>query len=64
MLNLDWRQQGLGGDNSWGYWPHEPYLIPCQAQRYHFRLRPFDADSLPGRTVAHVAGQLARQRIP
>ena len=64
VLNLDWRQQGLGGDNSWGYWPHEPYLIPCQAQRYHFRLRPFDADSLPGRTVARVAGQLARQRIP
>jgi beta-galactosidase len=40
VLNLDYKQQGLGGDNSWGAWPHAPYLIPCEAQSYSFRLRP------------------------
>ena len=43
VLNLDWKQQGVGGDNSWGAWPHEQYLIPCQEQGYSFRLRPFRA---------------------
>ena len=40
VLNLDWKQQGVGGDNSWGKWPHEAYLIPCAPQSYSFRLRP------------------------
>jgi len=40
VLNLDWKQQGVGGDDSWGAWPHPPYLIPCAAQSYRFRLRP------------------------
>ncbi len=43
VLNLDWKQQGVGGDDSWGAWPHEQYLIPCQEQGYSFRLRPFRA---------------------
>ncbi len=33
VLNLDLRQQGVGGDNSWGAWPHQEYLIPCQQYR-------------------------------
>ena len=40
-LNLDLKQQGVGGDNSWGTWPHEPFLIPCREYTYSFRLRPF-----------------------
>ena len=40
VLNVDYRQQGVGGDDSWGAWPHEAYLIPCRAQSYAFRLRP------------------------
>jgi len=43
VLNLDSMQQGAGGDNSWGAWPHEEFLIPCQEQGYRFYLRPFDA---------------------
>lgn len=42
VLNLDWKSQGLGGDTSWGAWPHDPYLIPCAAQSYRFRLCPLD----------------------
>jgi len=45
VLNVDWKQQGVGGDDSWGAWPHEGYLIPCAAQTYHFRLRPMASDS-------------------
>lgn len=40
-LNLDLKQMGVGGDNSWGEWPHKEFLIPCESYRYSFRLRPF-----------------------
>ncbi len=46
-LNLDLTQQGLGGDNSWGAWPHKAFLIPCQDYSYSFRLRPYDANQDP-----------------
>lgn len=55
-LNLDLKQQGVGGDDSWGAWPHEPFLIPCQEYSYSFRLRPFSH----GENVEH----LARQTLP
>jgi beta-galactosidase len=47
VLNLDWKQQGVGGDNSWGAWPHKEYLIPSQSYRYQFRLRPIAAGENP-----------------
>jgi len=50
-LNLDLKQQGVGGDNSWGAWPHEEFLIPCQEYSYSFRLRPFTA----GQDLARLA---------
>jgi beta-galactosidase len=42
VLNLDFKQEGMGGDTSWGNkaWPHKPYLIPAETQSYQFRLRP------------------------
>jgi beta-galactosidase len=46
-LDLDLVQQGVGGDDSWGAWPHEPFLIPCQEYNYQFRLRPFAAGENP-----------------
>ena len=52
VLNLDWMQQGAGGDDSWGAWPHEEYLIPCSAQGYRFSLRPYDAWTGEPRTLA------------
>ncbi|HOX58725.1 MAG TPA: glycoside hydrolase family 2 TIM barrel-domain containing protein [Candidatus Paceibacterota bacterium] len=50
-LNLDLKQQGVGGDNSWGTWPHDEFLIPCQEYSYSFRLRPFAA----GQDLARLA---------
>jgi beta-galactosidase len=55
ILNLDLKQQGVGGDNSWGAWPHEEFLIPCAEYSYSFCLRPFDKGEDPGK--------LARQTI-
>lgn len=40
-LNLDYRQMGVGGDNSWGARPHEEYTLPVREYTYSLRLRPF-----------------------
>jgi beta-galactosidase len=40
-LNLDFRQMGVGGDDSWGAKPHPQYLIPAQTYSWKLRLRPF-----------------------
>ena len=47
VLNLDLAQMGVGGDDSWGAWPHKEFLIPCQAQSYSFRLRPLAPGDKP-----------------
>ena len=47
VLNIDLEQQGVGGDNSWGAWPHKPFLIPCRNYSYQFRLRPLTAMDKP-----------------
>ncbi|MFO1476746.1 MAG: glycoside hydrolase family 2 TIM barrel-domain containing protein [Verrucomicrobiota bacterium] len=53
-LDLDYRQQGVGGDDSWGAWPHEPFLIPCRPQSYQFRLRPLLAGEDPARLARAI----------
>jgi len=40
--NLDLRQMGVGGDNSWGARKHPEYLIQPAKYSYRFVLRPFD----------------------
>ncbi|MBT8462828.1 MAG: beta-galactosidase, partial [Gemmatimonadetes bacterium] len=60
-VHLDYRQMGVGGDNSWGAQPLEPYLLPVREYAYSFRLSllgPGRADpmeqrkrSLPGATT-------------
>jgi beta-galactosidase len=39
-VNLDLKQMGVGGDNSWGARPHEPYTMPAASYSYSFRLTP------------------------
>ena len=41
---IDYRQMGLGGDNSWGARPHEEYTLPAQNYEFSFKLIPFKAD--------------------
>jgi beta-galactosidase len=40
VLNLDWRQMGIGGDTSWGAPVHPEYTLPARPYAYSFRLRP------------------------
>jgi len=41
-LNLDYKQMGVGGDNSWGARPHPEYRLEEKYYSYRFRIRPFD----------------------
>lgn len=40
-VNLDYKQMGVGGDNSWGLRVHDEYTLRPQAYNYSYRLRPF-----------------------
>ena len=46
MVNLDYKQMGLGSDNSWGALPHPQYMIPVAAYSYTVRLHPFDTSNV------------------
>ncbi len=39
-LNIDYKQMGLGGDNSWGARPHPEYTLPAEHYTYSFRITP------------------------
>jgi beta-galactosidase len=40
-FNVDYKQMGVGGDNSWGAKPHDEYMLFAKLYSYTFRLRPF-----------------------
>jgi beta-galactosidase len=55
-VNLDYRQMGVGGDDSWGARPHPEYTLPAKAYSYRFRLRPYtptmgDINSVARKTI-------------
>jgi len=37
-LNVDFKQRGLGGDDSWGRYPHKPYLLLDNEYTYSFTI--------------------------
>jgi beta-galactosidase len=39
-VNLDYRQMGVGGDDSWGAPIHKEFSLPATAYEYKFRLEP------------------------
>lgn len=39
-LNIDYKQMGVGGDNSWGARPHPEYTLPAKPYTYSFRITP------------------------
>jgi beta-galactosidase len=56
-LNLDYKQRGVGGDNSWGAMPHEQYRLQTQSLSYSFYLVPFsksDGDLMEASRFAYV----------
>jgi beta-galactosidase len=42
-VNLDYRQTGVGGDNSWGARALDQYTLTAKPYSYRFRLRPVSA---------------------
>jgi beta-galactosidase len=56
-VNLDYRQMGVGGDDSWGARTHPEYTLPAKPYTYSFRLAPY-APKLGD------IGRLARRRLP
>ncbi len=38
--NIDYKQMGVGGDNSWGAKTHTEYTLPYQGYQYTFTLKP------------------------
>ncbi len=43
-LNIDLKQMGVGGDNSWGAKTHEIYSLPYESYSYSFMLRLVKGD--------------------
>jgi beta-galactosidase len=41
-LNVDLKQRGVGGDNSWGALPHDPYRLLDKTYSYSYTLRLVD----------------------
>jgi len=56
-LNLDYKQMGVGGDDSWGARTHPEYSLPAKAYSYTFRLCPYDSGM-------GEAGDVARRVLP
>ncbi len=49
FVNIDYRQSGLGGDDSWSWnaAPHEEFRLKEQSYRYHFRMAGFSRNETP-----------------
>ncbi len=54
-VNLDYKQMGVGGDDSWGARTHPEYTLPARDYTYRFRLRPYSIEMGPTRTLARQA---------
>lgn len=46
-VNIDYKQQGVGGDNSWGAWTHDEYRLRENAYDYSFRICPLRPGDKP-----------------
>ncbi len=46
-LNLDYKQMGVGGDNTWGARTHPQYTIPAEEMRFSYRMRPIQIHENP-----------------
>ena len=41
-LQVDFKQRGVGGDNSWGALPHQPYRLLDKKYAYSYTIRPVE----------------------
>ncbi|HBF35862.1 MAG TPA: hypothetical protein DDW50_00900, partial [Firmicutes bacterium] len=63
-LHLNYRQMGVGGDNSWGSWPHPAYELSCaNSYSYNMRLRPVSTEYDPMALSKQNFGSLAAVKV-
>ena len=55
-VNIDYKQMGVGGDNSWGALTHEQYRLTDKEYKFSFRMKALTAGENPT--------DLARQKLP
>jgi beta-galactosidase len=46
-VNIDYKQMGVGGDNSWGARTHDEYRLLDNEYRYSFRMKPISSSDKP-----------------
>src|SRR5665648_202185 len=46
-VNIDYKQQGVGGDDSWGAWTHDEYRLKEKNYNYSFRICPLRPGEKP-----------------
>lgn len=46
-VNIDYKQQGVGGDDSWGAWTHDEYRLKDKSYNYSFRICPLRPGEKP-----------------
>jgi len=56
-VNIDYKQMGVGGDNSWGARTHPKYTLPAGPYSYKFRLRAYTP------SMGEI-GSVARRTLP
>jgi len=54
-VNLDYKQMGVGGDDSWGARTHPEYMLPAKPYTYRFRLKPYSKDMGDANALARCA---------
>jgi beta-galactosidase len=52
-VNIDYKQMGVGGDDSWGVRTHPEYTLPAKSYSYSFRLTPYEPTLGDIRSLIH-----------
>lgn len=47
-LDIDYKQMGVGGDDSWGARPYKQYTLPAGNYSYSFTMKPYTVGELMG----------------
>jgi beta-galactosidase len=53
-LNIDHKQMGVGGDNTWGAQVHSEYTITPHEWEYTFTIQPLHAEENAAEKAHHV----------
>ncbi len=52
-VNIDYKQMGVGGDNSWGAWTHDEYRLTEDEYSYSFRMKAITPGDNPAEMGTH-----------